>query len=109
MAYVVSVTARAERDLDEIYEHIHVAESAAALRWFHALRRAVFSLQEHPNRCALTPESKKLRHLLYGHKPRIYRVIYLVVDDRKQGLRSPRRHGAQRRFRTSDIFVEPPS
>ena len=76
MAYVVSLTARAERDLDEIYEHLRAAESAAARRWFEALRQTIFTLQEHPNRCAVTPESRKVRHLLHGHKSRIYRIIY---------------------------------
>ncbi len=58
MAYAVSLTARAERDLDEIYEHLRAAESAAARRWFEALKQTIFTLQEHPNRCAVTPESK---------------------------------------------------
>jgi plasmid stabilization system protein ParE len=103
MAYVVSLAARAERDLDEIYEHIHAAESAAALHWFEGLRRAIFTLQEHPNRCALTPESKKIRHLLYCHKPRIYRVIYLVAEGEKRVYVLHIRHGGRRRFTLRDI------
>jgi toxin ParE1/3/4 len=107
MAYVVSLTVRAERDLAEIFAHIHAAESTAARRWFEALRRAIFTLREHPNRCPVTPESKKIRHLLYGHKPRIYRVIYLVIDDQKRVYVLHIRRGARRRFRTSDVFVDP--
>ena len=89
MAYAVSIAVRAERDLADIYEHVHAADSAVALRWFEGLRRAIFKLQEHPERCVVTPESKKVRHLLYGHKPRIYRVIYLVAEDEKRGLCPP--------------------
>jgi toxin ParE1/3/4 len=103
MAYAVSLAARAERDLAEIYEHIHAAESAAARRWFEALKCEILALQEHPNRCAVTPESKKIRHLLYGHKPRIYRVIFLVVEDQKRVYVLHIRHGARRRFRTHEI------
>ena len=104
MAYVVSLTVRAERDLEEIYDHTHAAESAVARRWFDALKQEISSLQDHPNRCALTPESKKLRHLLYGHRPRIYRVIYLVDDFEKQVYVLHIRHGARHRFRTADII-----
>jgi plasmid stabilization system protein ParE len=104
MAYAVSLAARAERDLAEIYEHIHAAQSAAARRWFEALKQAIFALQENPNRCALTPESKKLRHLLYGHKSRIYRVIYFVAEDEKRVYVLHIRHGARRRFKAADIL-----
>jgi toxin ParE1/3/4 len=104
MAYAVSLAARAERDLAEIYEHIHAAESAAARRWFEALKREIFALQDYPNRCAVTPESKKIRHLLYGHKPRVYRVIYLVAEDEKKVYVLHIRHGARRKFRTQDLM-----
>jgi toxin ParE1/3/4 len=104
MAYVVSLTARAERDLDEIYEHLHAAESAAARRWFEALRQTIFTLQEHPNRCAVTPESKKVRHLLYGHKSRIYRIIYLVAEDDMMVYVLHIRHGARPGFKVADIL-----
>ena len=103
MAYVVSLAARAERDLAGIYEHIRAPDSAVALRWFKGLRRAIFTLQEHPDRCVVTPESKKVRHLLYGHKPRIYRVIYLVAEDEKRVYVLHIRHGARRRFKAADI------
>jgi hypothetical protein len=49
-----------------------------ASAWFNGLEVLIYSLEEHPNRGAITPESKKLRHLLCGNKPHIYRVIYAV-------------------------------
>jgi toxin ParE1/3/4 len=103
VAYIVDLTARAERDLAEIYERIHAAESAAALRWFDRLKREILTLQEHPNRCALTPESSKIRHLLYGHKPRIYRVIYVVSEETNRVVVLHVRHGARRGFRVRDL------
>ena len=94
MAYLVSFTTRAERDLASLFEYIHAAESAAALRWYEGLKRAILSLERHPNRCDTTPESKQVRHLLYGRKPHIYPVIYRVVERKKRVDILHIRHGA---------------
>jgi len=53
MAYLVSLTARAQRDLVALYEHLHAGESAPALRWYQGLRQAILTLEEYPNRCPL--------------------------------------------------------
>ena len=103
MAYVVSLAAQAERDLIAIYENIRAAESAAALRWYEGLRRGILSLQENPNRCPTTDENRALRHLLYAHKPRIYRVIYRVDEAEKHVYVLHIRHGARRSFRKDDL------
>lgn len=103
MAYIVRTTSRAERDLDLLYEGINAADSVAAQRWYDGLKRAILSLAARPNRCPVTPENKKLRHLLYGHKPHVYRVIYRVNEPRKQVDVLHIRHGATRRFRPPDL------
>lgn len=77
MAYLVNLTARAERDLALLYLQINAEDSGAALKWY---RGAILSLEGRPNRCPVTPESDKLRHLLYGNKPHIYRAIYRVLE-----------------------------
>src|SRR5712692_11805131 len=59
MAYLVSLAVRAQRDLISLYEDINAKESAAALRWYQGLKLAILSLEEHPNRCPITPESKQ--------------------------------------------------
>ena len=84
MAYLVSITSRAERDLAHLYVEINAEHSDAALKWCRALKEAILSLEEQPNRCPLIRKRKKLRHLLYGHKPHIYRVIYRVLENRKE-------------------------
>src|SRR5689334_21904518 len=84
MAYRVNVTVRAERDLALLFEAINAGQSAAALTWYRGIKRAILSLEEHPDRCPETPENAKLRHLLYGHKPHVYRVIYRVIEDQRQ-------------------------
>lgn len=103
MAYVVRIANRAERDLGALYDFIHAAESMAALRWYEGLKRAILSLATHPHRCPATPENHRLKHLLYGGKPHVYRVIYRVNDRQKQVDVLHIRHGARQRFRTSEL------
>lgn len=103
MAYVVSIVSRAERDLDSLYDEINVENSEAALKWYRGLNRAILSLEKHPYRCPSTPENNELRHLLYGHKPHIYRVIFRVLENRKQVVVLHIRHGARRNFTPSDF------
>lgn len=98
MAYLVKLMPRAQRDLALLFEHIHAAESVTAFRWYEGLKRAILSLEKHPNRCAVTPENKQLRHLLFGRKPHIYRVIYRVRERKKQVEVLHIRHGARRNF-----------
>ena len=102
MAYLVNLTARAERDLILLYEHIRAVESPPALRWYQGLEQAILSLEHHPSRCPATPENKRLRHLLYGNKPNVYRVIYRVRERAKRVDVLHVRHGAQRRFTIQD-------
>src|SRR4051795_8648960 len=82
MAYLVNITARAERDLTLLFNAINVGDSEAALKWYRGLRDAIFSLEGHPNRCPTTREKPELRNLLCGNKPHIYRVIYRVLEKR---------------------------
>jgi len=84
MAYRVSLSARAQRDLAQLYRQIQAEQSGAALRWYQGRREAILSLEEQPERCPATPENDRLRHFLFGHKPHIYRVIYRVGKKRKQ-------------------------
>jgi toxin ParE1/3/4 len=95
MAYHVELTDRALRDLGLIYQRIEAASSEQAARWFARLENAIFSLEKYPSRAPRTPENPRLRHLLFGRKPYVYRVIY-EVNDRKTKvfvlhIRAPRR------------------
>lgn len=98
MAYRVELARRAERDLEALYERIHASESVAAARWFNGLEGAVYSLEDMPNRCPVAPESRKagrpLRHLLYGKKPHVYRVIFDISDRQRLVTVLTIRHGA---------------
>jgi len=107
MAYLVELAARAARDLEILYVEKNAAESHAAARWFNDLEDAALSLATYPDRCPLAPEGKKLkralRHLLYGNRPHVYRVIYEVDEARKTVWVLHIRHGARRKFRASDL------
>jgi hypothetical protein len=53
----------------------------------------------------VTPENAGLKHLLYGHKPHIYRVIYRVLEKHKQVDVLHIRHAARRKFKAPDVGV----
>ena len=103
MAYVVNITPRAERDLAHLYEEINAEHSDTALKWYWGLKEAILSLEERPNRCPVTPENRELRHLLYGRKPHVYRVIFRVLEKQKQVDVLHLRHGARRKIKTADL------
>jgi toxin ParE1/3/4 len=100
MAFLVNITSRAQRDLAHLYREIHCERSDAALKWYRGLKEAILSLEDHPSRCPATPEKKQLRHLLYGHKPHAYRVIFRVLEKQKQVDVLHIRHGARRKLKT---------
>jgi plasmid stabilization system protein ParE len=103
MTYLVNVTVRAERDLALIFDAINAEHSEAAVKWYRGLKEAILSLEEQPNRCPETPENSKLRHLLYGHKAHVYRVIYRVTERPKQVELLHIRHGARQKFKRSEV------
>lgn len=48
------------------------------MSWFKGLEEVIYSLEHHPTRAPTTTEDRKLRHLLYGKKPHVYRIIYEI-------------------------------
>jgi len=80
MVYQIRIMPQAERDLAAIYQAINAESSLKGHRWFERLERAILTLEEDPTRCPVTTEDRLLRHLLYGKKPHIFRVIYRVVE-----------------------------
>ena len=87
MAFRVEYSTEAEADLDGILEWLilqHAGETG--LRWFEGLEEAVASLSTMPLRCSLAPENKRfpfeVRHLLYGRKPHVYRILFTIEGER---------------------------
>jgi toxin ParE1/3/4 len=99
MAFRVKETARAKRDLDRILKWL-LDEYAGdtGLRWFRGMKAAIDSLEELPERCPLAPENAtfpfEVRHLLYGHKPHVYRVLFTIRKNQVVILHV--RHGKQK-------------
>jgi len=98
MAYLIRVMPRAARDLLSIYNQIDGAGSEAARKWYRGLREAIRSLGAMPHRCPEAPEDRSLRHLLYGDRPHVYRVIYRTIEEKKLVEVLHIRHGAMDRF-----------
>jgi len=107
MTYRVEFAARAARDLEALYLEKNAAESHAEARWYNGLEQAVEALASYPNRCPAAPEvrraKRRLRHLLYGKKPHVYRVIYEVDEERQTVWVLTIRHGARRKVKVSDL------
>jgi toxin ParE1/3/4 len=107
MTYLVEFAARAARDLEILYVEKNAAESHAAARWYNGLEQAVYALASYPHRCPVAPEARrakrKLRNLLYGKKPHVYRVIYEVDEGREAVWVLTIRHGARRKLKASDL------
>jgi toxin ParE1/3/4 len=103
MAYRVKIMARAKWDLEGIYSRIEAQSSDAARAWYAGLKDGIRRLGDNPNRCPVTTEDVRLRHLLYGNKPHIYRVLYRVVEKHREVDVLHVRHGAQQEFKTGDL------
>jgi len=102
MAYRVELSRRAQRDLEDIHEVVSGDESIAAAAWFEGLSDALYSLERFPRRCPIAPDSKEsepeLRHLLYGAKRNVYRVLFDIDESRKIVRIVTIRHGAMDEF-----------
>jgi mRNA-degrading endonuclease RelE of RelBE toxin-antitoxin system len=107
MAYRVELTARAARDLEALYLEKNAAESPHAARWYNELEQAVYTLETHPHRCPAAPEARRvkrqLRHLLYGARPHVYRVIFEVDKRRHIVWVLTIRHGARKPLKSGDL------
>jgi len=101
MAYRVEITARAEHDLAAVYLNIEAETSPQAAKWFNGMAKAMGSLAEYPNRHPFTPEDRTARHVLYGKKPYVYRIIYEVEEETATvyitHVRAPRRDRMEER------------
>jgi len=95
MTYRVELTARASRNLRRIFRHIHAASSPQAFAWFNELEAAILSHDRHPERSPITAENRRLRHLLFGKKPNVYRVIFAIDEGARVVRVLHIRHGAR--------------
>jgi plasmid stabilization system protein ParE len=102
--YRVELAVNAVIDLDAIYGRIDAENSQGAAEWYNGLEELVFSLDRLPNRGMETIEDKTLRQLLYGNKPHVYRIIYLVNEAERRVFVAHIRHGARDAFQPQNIW-----
>jgi plasmid stabilization system protein ParE len=85
MAYRVEIARNAEVELEELYLWVVARAPQQGAKWFNGLERAVLSLDQHPKRCPVAPESldpdQPVRVLNYGRKRHVYRVFFTVDDN----------------------------
>jgi plasmid stabilization system protein ParE len=86
MAFRVETSAHAESEAEAILEWLlsqHTGETGVS--WFLALEDAIASLALFPERCPLAPETIlfpfDVRQLLYGRKPHVYRILFMIEGD----------------------------
>jgi len=109
MAYRIEFADRAARDLEALMWKgtLRIRSGLALVQT--AWRRRSTRFATCPDRCPMAPEARKLRrelrHLLYGKKPHVYRVIYEVDERRQTVWVLTVRHGARRRLKASDVQV----
>jgi toxin ParE1/3/4 len=84
MTYSVVLAERAMRDLAALFDEIDGAHSQAAARWYKGMKAVILSLEKMPGRCPAAPENARLRHLLYGRRPNLYRVLYRIVEKERR-------------------------
>ena len=82
MAYRVDIARSAEAELEELFLWVVERAPQQGAAWFNGLERAVLSLDQHPERCPVAPESidpdHPVRVLSHGRKPHVYRVFFTV-------------------------------
>jgi plasmid stabilization system protein ParE len=113
MAYQVRLTAPAEADAYAAFERIRAVAPARAARWLTGLFAAIQTLADLPARCPVIPEAaelgRPLRHLLYGRRTSVYRIIFDIQAASEEGPRVRVLriwHGARAPLRTEDIAPE---
>jgi plasmid stabilization system protein ParE len=91
MSYRVVLQLLAVEDLSEAYEWAARAAPQSAGRWLGRFQTALQSLDKRPERCPLAPENRKvdaeLREYLFGRRPHVFRVIFLLDGDTVRILR----------------------
>lgn len=98
MPYHVRLSERAGHDLQAIYDFIRADYSEPAFDWFKELTSTIYSLEELAERGAIVPESKELRHLLFGRRPDTYMIIYAVEKTKQSVTVLHIRHAARSRL-----------
>ena len=105
MAFQVDITEPALADAEDYVRFIREVrkQPEAAERWFRGLVRAIYSLEELPERCPVIPEredfSFEIRHLIYFS----HRIIFRVERDRNRVVVFRVYHGSRQALAEGDL------
>jgi len=98
MTYRVILQRLAIQDLVDAFAWAARKASATAARWLDRFQATLQRLDTNPQRCPCAREHRKvhveLREILFGRRPNVYRVVFLIDSDTVRVLRIRR---AQRR------------
>ena len=106
MAFQVDITEPALADAEDYVRFIREVgkQPEAAERWFRGLVRAIYSLEELPERCPVIPEredfSFEIRHLIYFS----HRIIFRVERDRNRVVVFRVYHGSRQVLAEGDLL-----
>lgn len=99
MSFRILVQKHAWNDLQSAYGLACSRAPVQALKWLERFERALQTLDQRPERCALAREHRKigleLREFLFGKRPYVFRVLFIIDGDAVRILRIRR---AQRRY-----------
>lgn len=98
MNYRVILQSLAANDLEDAYRYAAAKAPFSANRWLDRFGAVLKTLATNPDRCPLAREATKLstpvRELLFGKRPYVFRVLYVIDLESVRVLRILR---AQRR------------
>ena len=84
MAYRVEIARNAEAELEALYLWVTARGPQQGAKWFNGLEQAVLSLDTHPTRCPIAPESfdpdRPVRVLHFGRKPHVCRILFTIDE-----------------------------
>ena len=103
MRYTVEMTPNAEKELHNAFGYIHERAPGNAVRWLREIYKAIDSLEEFPNRCAIAPESQYLRDTLRHYIFKSHRIIFFVDEAASVVRILYIRHGSMRSVGQSDF------
>lgn len=83
MKFQVRISARAERDVDNVLHWFRQQRATTAGgRWFAKLMARIDTLEKQPDRCRLADEATdlgiELRELLFGRRRGTYRILFEI-------------------------------
>ena len=91
MTYRVVLHRLAKVDLYGYYRFAAQHSIVDASRWLDRFETALHTLSERPERCSLSREGHKLklelRDFLFGKRPHVYRVVFIINESTVRVLR----------------------